>query len=139
MIRFEGFSDNAVMVSPHRPPLRCVIVDDNRDFIAAATTLLQSEGFVVVGMAHTIPDALHCLHEVCPDVTLIDVHLGEESGFELADKIAHTFALCSVPTILISARAEREFAGRITASPAVGFLPKTGLSGPAIKRLLDNL
>jgi hypothetical protein len=37
--------------------------------------------------------------------------------------------------ILISTHAESEYAEEVAASPAVGFLPKTQLSGSAVLRL----
>ena len=38
--------------------------------------------------------------------------------------------------ILISTHAEQDYAELIAASPAIGFLPKTALSGDAIRDLL---
>jgi hypothetical protein len=40
--------------------------------------------------------------------------------------------------ILVSTYDEREFSGRIAASPALGFIAKTTLSAERIRRLLDS-
>jgi hypothetical protein len=40
--------------------------------------------------------------------------------------------------ILISTHAEQDYAELIAASPAIGFLPKTALSGDAIRGLLAD-
>jgi hypothetical protein len=40
------------------------------------------------------------------------------------------------PVILISTHAEQDYAEQIAASPAIGFLSKTALSGDAIRDLL---
>ena len=67
--------------------LRCVIVDDNPHFIESAVNLLECDGITVVGSATSSAEALQLLDELCPDVTLVDVDLGTESGFELAEQI----------------------------------------------------
>ncbi len=64
--------------------LRCVIVDDSARFLEAARALLEREGVDVVGVASTIAEALRLVDEVRPDVTLVDIDLGAESGFDLA-------------------------------------------------------
>ena len=64
--------------------LRCVIVDDNAGFLRAASTLLEGEGLRIVGTASNTADAVRCAAELQPDVTLLDIDLHEESGFDLA-------------------------------------------------------
>jgi hypothetical protein len=44
--------------------------------------------------------------------------------------------LVPAPVILISTHAEQDYADLIAASPAIGFLPKTALSGNATRDLL---
>lgn len=68
-------ADTGAMGSPGWP-LRCVIVDDSCDFAITATTVPEGEGLLAVGIAHSVRDAMYCLKELSPDVTLIDVHLG---------------------------------------------------------------
>jgi DNA-binding NarL/FixJ family response regulator len=67
-------------------------------------------------------------------VILVDIDLGEESGFELASQLAGSDAR----VVLISAYAEAEFADLIAASPAVGFVSKSALSARALSELLEN-
>jgi DNA-binding NarL/FixJ family response regulator len=122
------------MVSRVRP-LRCVIVDDNPHFLDAAANLLERQGVNVVGVASASEDALRCIEELRPDVTLVDIDLGEESGLELAGRI-HDGVVAGPPVILISTHAEQDFADVIAASPAVGFLPKSLLSSGAIDDIL---
>jgi CheY-like chemotaxis protein len=118
-------------------PLRCVIVDDNPHFLDAAANLLERQGVTVVGVASTSVDALRCIEGVRPDVILVDIDLGEESGLELAGQI-HQDVAAGPPVILISTHAEQDFADVIAASPAVGFLPKSSLSSGAIHDILDH-
>jgi CheY-like chemotaxis protein len=116
---------------------RCLIVDDSRTFLDAARALLEREG-LVVAVATTGAEALARFEEARPDVVLIDVSLGDESGFDVARRLADDDHARSVPLILISTRSEADLRDLITASPAEGFLPKSELSAQAIRRFLDG-
>ena len=118
-------------------PLRCLIVDDSAFFQEAAASLLQQEGVTVVGVASFIADALRQARELRPDVVLVDIMLGRESGFDLARRLAET-GPDAPPVILISTHSEAEFADLIAETPAVGFLPKSRLSAGTIQQLLNR-
>ena len=64
--------------------IRSLIVDDSDAFIKAASVLLQREGVIVVGAASNSAEALRLAGALRPDVILVDIGLGEESGFDLA-------------------------------------------------------
>jgi CheY-like chemotaxis protein len=116
--------------------LRCLIVDDNRGFLQAARALLEQEGLQVVGVASTGTEAVERAADLHPDLMLIDIDLGAESGFELAQRLVEHPHLDPGRLILISAQAGDEFAELIEASPAIGFLGKPALSAQAIETLL---
>ncbi len=117
-------------------PMRCLIVDDSPRFLAAARGLLERQGISIVGVASNSADALQRVGELRPDVTLLDIDLGGESGLELARLLHDQADQAPAPVILISTHAEQDYMELIAASPAVGFLPKTALSGDAIRDLL---
>jgi CheY-like chemotaxis protein len=119
--------------------LRCLIVDDSPHFLKVARTLLGGEGITVVGVASTGAEALRQAIELRPDVTLVDINLGSESGFELAGRLAWETGDAHPPTIMISTQAEEDYAELIAASPAVGFVSKTALSARIIRDLLDGV
>ncbi|MFJ6656346.1 response regulator transcription factor [Streptomyces sp. NPDC091377] len=112
--------------------VRCLIVDDSPVFLAAAGELLRHQGITVVGVAPDSREALRQAERVRPDVALVDLDLGSESGLELAERL-HLYA---IPTILISTHSEQDYEELIAASRAIGFLPKTSLSGRAVVHLL---
>jgi DNA-binding NarL/FixJ family response regulator len=118
--------------------LRCVIVDDSAAVLCAASELLEREGIAVVGVAETGEAAVRLTAQLKPDVVLVDIDLGLESGFDLARRLAHTPDGEATRTILISTHDESDFVKLIEASPAIGFLPKSDLSATAIQRLLDR-
>jgi CheY-like chemotaxis protein len=118
------------------PMLRCLIVDDSPRFLDAARGLLERQGVIVVGVASNSAEALQRADELRPDVTLLDIDLGGESGLELARRLHGQAGPPPAPVILISTHAEQDYAELIAASPAIGFLPKTALSAEAIRGLL---
>ena len=120
--------------NPSAVPLRCLIVDDNASFLEAASTLLRREGITVVGVAFTTTAALRQTRQLRPDVVLVDIMLGDESGFDLAQRLADMDS-GGIAVILISTQEESDFADLIEAAPVAGFVPKSELSAGAIRRL----
>jgi DNA-binding NarL/FixJ family response regulator len=115
--------------------LRCLIVDDSPRFLDAARGLLEREGVAVVGVASNGAEALQRVTDLRPDVTLVDIDLGGQSGFEVVRRLNREAKICA---ILISTHSEEDYADLIAASPALGFLPKTTLSASAIHDLLGH-
>ena len=100
--------------------MRLLIVDDSAHFLKAARALLESEGLTVVAAATTRAEALWRVEELKPDVTLVDVELGTESGFDLARQLATPTRGVRSSVILISANPEQELVDLIDDSPAIG-------------------
>lgn len=116
--------------------LRLLIVDDNAYFLEAARDLLEREGLAVVGVASTGDEAVERVEALRPDVALVDIDLGEESGFHLAERLGRPSSEAPVDVVLISTYAEEDLRELIDSSPAVGFLSKSDLSGQAIQQVL---
>ena len=114
--------------------LRCLIVDDNEEFLASASRLLASQGMEIVGRASSGTDAVRLATTLTPDVALVDVQLGDEDGTKVARRLAIDEGTTRV--ILISTHSEDDLAELIADSPAVGFLPKPALSAAAVAALL---
>jgi DNA-binding NarL/FixJ family response regulator len=117
--------------------MRCVIVDDNSLFLEGAADLLRREGLDVVGVASNSAEAIRLVMELRPDVTLVDIDLGDEDGFELTQRLNDISAAAS-KVILVSTHAETDLAQLIAASPAVGFVSKARLSAQAIRETLER-
>jgi DNA-binding NarL/FixJ family response regulator len=114
--------------------VRCVIVDDSSLFLEGAAELLGREGLDVVGVASNSAEAIRLVRELQPDVTLVDIDLGDEDGFELAQRL-HAMSGAS-QVILVSTHAEQDLAYLIEQSPALGFIAKARLSAQAIRDTL---
>ena len=117
--------------------LRSLLVDDNARFVSAARELLEREGLEVVGVASTIAEAMRLASALHPDVCLVDIDLGDESGFELARQLASA-ENHSPRVILISAYPERDFTDMIADSDAIGFLSKPELSVARVHAILAD-
>jgi CheY-like chemotaxis protein len=118
-------------------PLRCLLVDDNEAFLEVASLFLEREGVTVVGVASSIAEALRQARALRPGVILVDIGLGEESGFDLARLLAQD-GRGGAEVILISTGAEADYSELIDESPAAGFLAKSMLSARGISRILDH-
>ena len=112
---------------------RYLIVDDNESFLEIVRGLLEQEGLSVVGVASSYADALPLFETSRPDVVLVDIFLGDESGLKLARRLAEGKR---ATVILISTHSEADLADLIAASPAAGFLPKAEISAKAIRRIV---
>jgi CheY-like chemotaxis protein len=117
-------------------PVRCLIVDDNHDFLRAARDLLERQGISVVGLVSTGAQAYRTCSELKPDVVLIDIDLGEEDGFHVASDLGARLNAHQPTLVLISAYAGDDFEDMIADTPAASFLPKSDLSGMAIRAIL---
>ena len=115
--------------------LRLIIVDDNTHFLDAAQGLLDCEGMSVVGVATTSTDALCLAAEMCPDVVLVDIDLGQESGFDLARSLMESELHDGRRVILTSAYPEEDFAELIE-TEVRAFVP---VDAPALRRTDEAL
>jgi DNA-binding NarL/FixJ family response regulator len=116
--------------------LRCLIVDDSEQFLHAASSTLGRNGIEVIGTATTSATALDQVAKLRPDAVLVDVGLGEESGFDLTRQLVDAFPYLASRVVLISTRSEDDYSDLVDASPAAGFIPKSELSGSAVRDLV---
>jgi CheY-like chemotaxis protein len=121
--------------------LRSLLVDDNDAFLEVASVLLEREGVTVVGVASNTVEALRQARALRLDVILVDIDLGDESGFDLAwllTRDGQRGQSFRAEVILISSYAETDYAELIAESPAAGFLAKSELSAQAIGQILGR-
>ena len=113
---------------------RLLIVDDHAGFRSVARALLQGEGFEVVAEAADGPQAVAEAVRCQPDVVLLDVHLPGPDGFAVSQELA---ALPRPPkVVLTSSRPISDLRGRLSRSPAIGFLSKDELAPTALVGLV---
>jgi DNA-binding NarL/FixJ family response regulator len=110
-----------------------LIVDDHPEFRRAARELLEAEGFDVVGEAADGESALAQTARLRPALVLLDVHLPDQDGVELAARLVR----CAHPpgVVLTSSRTISSHRQRLASSYALGFIAKSELSGAALAAL----
>ncbi|HEU0240388.1 MAG TPA: response regulator [Micromonosporaceae bacterium] len=111
---------------------RLLIVDDHAGFRMWAREVLGHEGFDVVGEATDGLSAIDAVHDLHPEVVLLDIQLPDMSGFEVADRIASQTSV-----VLTSSRSAADYGPAVVRSLAVGFMAKSDLTGAAMAALLD--
>ncbi|MDX6409250.1 MAG: hypothetical protein QOE13_2321 [Gaiellaceae bacterium] len=111
-----------------------LIVDDHPSFRASARTLLEAEGYEIVGEAENGAEALQAVKDLQPDLVLLDVQLPDMDGFEVAEQLRK---LADPPAVVLtSSRDSADYGSCIQVCGARGFVPKADLSGAAIAALL---
>jgi len=113
-----------------------LVVDDDASFRDQATRMLAAWGYVVVGEAGTVEEAVAGTHELCPDVALVDIGLPDGDGLSLARRLG---AMPRPPrVVLISTDADATTQSAARRAGASGFLPKDQLPSPAFRQLMDG-
>ena len=108
-------------------PLRVLIVDDDPSFRATARRLLRARGLAVAGEASDYKHALAAVRELAPDGVLVDVHLPDIDGLEVAEELSRNGIGPQV--LLTSSDSGAATAALAEQHGAVGFVPKTELAG----------
>jgi len=111
-----------------------LIVDDHPSFRSSARRLLEADGYEVVGEATDGRSALEAVRELRPEIVLLDVQLPDLDGFEVAARLTNGGGGPAV--VLTSSRDSADVAPYAAASGALGFVPKSELSGEALAALL---
>ncbi|MFH1818222.1 MAG: Hpt domain-containing protein [Pseudomonadota bacterium] len=95
-------AETAEVSAALQPPL-VLVVDDSLTVRKITTRLLTREGFRVDSAKDGV-DALEKMHDLIPDVVLLDVEMPRMDGFELARVMRSDARLKTVPIIMITSR-----------------------------------
>jgi DNA-binding NarL/FixJ family response regulator len=68
-------------------PLRLVLIEDHQALREGLELMLGREGIEVLGTAGNADDGRQLVESLAPDVSLIDIRLGEDSGIELTAQL----------------------------------------------------
>jgi DNA-binding NarL/FixJ family response regulator len=109
-----------------------IIVDDYAPFRESARQLLESEGFEVVGEAETGAEAVRLVQERRPEVVLLDVHLPDFDGFEVARRLQ---GMDAPPDVVLTSSRD-DYGTLVPESAARAFVRKDALSGESLAAAL---
>jgi DNA-binding NarL/FixJ family response regulator len=103
-----------------------LIVDDVGSFTESAARLLRAQGFEVAGLAADHQEALVAVRDLRPDAVLLDIHLPQMSGLQLARILLSDYKELRV--LLTSSDVNAMTQALATQIGAVGFVPKDELA-----------
>jgi DNA-binding NarL/FixJ family response regulator len=113
--------------------IRVLLVDDHPAVRQGLGLLLATEGICVCAEAGKRSEALECLEEARPDLALVDLSLGGESGIALiADMNAH-----SVPALVYSMHEDAQHIESAFAAGALGYVTKRELHGVLMQAIRE--
>ena len=113
-----------------------LIVDDHASFRSLARTILEADGFEVVGEAADGVSALDRVRTLKPDLVLLDIQLPDLDGFAVCDHLA--LEAQPPPIVLTSTRDISSYRRRLAQSSARGFIAKSDLTGAALAAIVDH-
>jgi DNA-binding NarL/FixJ family response regulator len=109
-----------------------LIVDDYAPFRDSARALLAGGGFDVVAEAEDGVTALRLVQELRPEIVLLDVHLPDLDGFEVAARLRE---LDPAPEVVLTSSRD-DYAPLVEGSAARSFIRKDELSAEALASAL---
>lgn len=103
-----------------------LIADDALSFRCVVRELLERRGYTIAGEADCATTALALVRRLDPDAVLLDVHIADDDGFDVAARL--TAARPGLPVLLTSAHFEPGFYALAELAGARGFVPKAQLA-----------
>lgn len=120
----------------HRTDKTVFIVDDHAGYRDIASSVVDATiGFRSVGAAKDAVDAIDSIESLAtpPDLVLMDVRLGEQSGITATRVVKKSFPTTKV--VLVSTLEEDELPPESSSCGAAGYLPKVKLSTTTLEAL----
>lgn len=115
-----------------RRDVRVLIVDDAQCCRRVMCELLERRGYLVAGEAEGVAAALRLAESVDADAALLDIHLPDGNGFELAAELMRSRPKIAV--LMTSGEFDDRFYALADASGARGFVPKSQLAQVELAR-----
>ena len=104
-------------------PAKVLIVDDHPIVRHGLAKLINDEpGLKVCGSAEKPSEAFDALKEESPDLILLDLSLGDDSGLDLLKKIKAEYP--DLPVLVLSMHDEAYYADRVLRAGAMGYVMK---------------
>jgi chemosensory pili system protein ChpA (sensor histidine kinase/response regulator) len=102
ILEVEADTAEEVTQETRKTPL-VMVVDDSVTVRKVTSRLLERHGLDVV-LAKDGMDAINKLHDIRPDIMLLDIEMPRMDGFEVASQVRHSDRLRDLPIIMITSR-----------------------------------
>lgn len=119
-------------------PIRVLIADDNVDMREYLTSLLQTSGYQVSGVADG-QQALDAIRAQLPDLVISDVMMPELDGLQLLAALRSDPRTVALPVLLLSARAGQEASIEGLLAGADDYLVKPFAAAELLARVRANV
>jgi len=114
--------------------IKLILVDDHQLVRAGiANLLLNEEGFEIIGEASDAEGFFELLHELQPDVVLLDIALQGLSGIDITKKLHSKYP--SIRIVILSMHTSEEFIFNAINAGARAYIPKN----TSRKELIDAI
>jgi PAS domain S-box-containing protein len=111
-----------VRATPRQAAKRILIVEDERIIAKDLQRSLLQAGYDVAPPVVTAEAAIRAASEVCPDLVLMDIHIGgDQDGIETAQILRNRF---DTPVVYLTAFADPETVARAALTEPLGYLVK---------------
>lgn len=74
-------------MSNESPPIRVLICDDHAIIRKGLEDILRQADFEIAGVAETLQGAIELIHNVLPDVVILDLNMDSESGIRTLEAL----------------------------------------------------
>ena len=78
-----------------------VVVDDNTKLRTLWVEVIQAEGYTAVGAADGL-SAMDLIHDLLPDLILLDLHMPHASGWDFLDALRAREGTRHIPIVIVS-------------------------------------
>jgi DNA-binding response OmpR family regulator len=114
--------------------MKALIVEDDPDARKVLSLILKLDGYQIYA-AGGGQAALTILAEMVPDVILLDVMMPDMDGYEVCQWVRSTPAICHVPVVMLSGKADPESVARGMEVGADEYLAKPITPGNLTRQL----
>jgi DNA-binding NarL/FixJ family response regulator len=122
---------------PQHEQVAILLVDDNKRYrTQLCRTISKVMPHAVIYEAGSTAESLQLLRQITPQLTFVDVVLGDEDGIRCMRQIKENVPACRL--ILISAYPDREFHRRGLEAGATAFLDKKDLDAPTLQQIIED-
>jgi two-component system response regulator VicR len=80
---------------------KILIADDDREHLIMMALMLRKEGYDVIS-AFNVQSAIQLAVEQDPDILLLDVHMGDEDGYAVQERLQSITEIAEKPVIYIT-------------------------------------